>query len=993
MVESDVENASGGPGMRRRRDRSFNRDREEPLSSNISRGGRHHWRARKTHHGYGGHGQSYYNRRYYNRSPGRHRDRSPSSYYRRPRRDWDALENNTAFNVPSNCQPFGIDPHGVFDEVVPCGFTAQILSFKAFLNGQDDSIDEQEALNRYVAYKEEFRRNQVSEFFLNHKQEEWFRSKYDPLLVRSRKRAERKNIIVRLETFMEMSEQGRINDVRLDLSRSDELLELLDTAVSRFECREEDRAPSVHDTSMANDDGSFLEAVDDVTTTSLEDGERASLVCQVDVDTEDSHVVIASDVDHRVLIGSPDNCSADSVDINSQPSCANPTEFVPLDGDGNVESAGRVDDDVRSYSRIRSEDPHNQRTEDDGENHICSIFLRSLPSAVTQKDVEDMCSQFTGFKRAALSDPLPERRFLRRGWLTFEPSVDAKKICREINSQKHWSCDLGAIVNRELTRRIRPVDSITNYGQVVLNDLQMAVRIANAMDSRWYLWTDQIPDFMRDCPTYSNSFGSDTNANDEDISNYDEFAQILNARNNSALQPSTMDDDHMLYGSAQPESIIFTMTKNPFVSAAEEILERAGSVNTLDANNEPKLADNELRKALDQLILYLRIVHSIDFYNAVEYQYEDQMPNRCGILHVRSYFGLSREEQEEQRDEGACVPAREGQDANSLSVNPFTEPFVNTSQPLFTASWLAAADRERRRREADRIDSGRNESSSGADGLAGTAGEPDSLQLGGSDDHRAQVDRASVALEELADGCGAPNQSLCGRTSRKVEMIRQWITKFNERLAAFLQVERPQITREEALKLGMKDERVEIEKFVSQNVVRINEDKWTCPLSGKKFRGPEFVRKHVYNKHQGKIVGVLNEVQCFNNFVMDPKRPCLPEQVIYRPLSFARSAGRHPTERDEMLSSHMTCVFDVAGRASSPGLGSSRGADAHSSEHAWGSASASWAGRANRESRGAASNNCFDRQSNNDCLPGSRERETVKYDLNYADLEDDMLNQ
>lgn len=45
--------------------------------------------------------------------------------------------------------------------------------------------------------------------------------------------------------------------------------------------------------------------------------------------------------------------------------------------------------------------------------------------------------------------------------------------------------------------------------------------------------------------------------------------------------------------------------------------------------------DLKLASLLDKLILYLRIVHSIDYYNITEYQQEDWMPNRLGILHAR----------------------------------------------------------------------------------------------------------------------------------------------------------------------------------------------------------------------------------------------------------------------------------------------------------------------------------------------------------------------
>jgi len=45
--------------------------------------------------------------------------------------------------------------------------------------------------------------------------------------------------------------------------------------------------------------------------------------------------------------------------------------------------------------------------------------------------------------------------------------------------------------------------------------------------------------------------------------------------------------------------------------------------------------DVNLLRVLDRLILYLRVVHSVDYYNGGDYPREDEMPNRCGIIHVR----------------------------------------------------------------------------------------------------------------------------------------------------------------------------------------------------------------------------------------------------------------------------------------------------------------------------------------------------------------------
>lgn len=48
-----------------------------------------------------------------------------------------------------------------------------LKSFKEFLLSLDDAVDETEAVKRYNDYKLEFRRQQMQEFFLAHKDEEW----------------------------------------------------------------------------------------------------------------------------------------------------------------------------------------------------------------------------------------------------------------------------------------------------------------------------------------------------------------------------------------------------------------------------------------------------------------------------------------------------------------------------------------------------------------------------------------------------------------------------------------------------------------------------------------------------------------------------------------------------------------------------------------------------------------------------------------------------
>jgi len=55
----------------------------------------------------------------------------------------------------------------------------------------------------------------------------------------------------------------------------------------------------------------------------------------------------------------------------------------------------------------------------------------------------------------------------------------------------------------------------------------------------------------------------------------------------------------------------------------------------------------------------------------------------------------------------------------------------------------------------------------------------------------------------------------------------------------------------------------EVEKFITANTQELAKDKWLCPLSGKKFKGAEFVRKHILSKHMEKVEEVKQEVKCF----------------------------------------------------------------------------------------------------------------------------------
>lgn len=106
--------------------------------------------------------------------------------------------------------------------------------------------------------------------------------------------------------------------------------------------------------------------------------------------------------------------------------------------------------------------------------------------------------------------------------------------------------------------------------------------------------------------------------------------------------------------------------------------------------------------------------------------------------------------------------------------------------------------------------------------------------------------------------------------------VQDYIKAFETKMSQFL-ASSAEVPEEELKKLGAKDVDAEVEKFISANSQELAKDKWLCPLSGKKFKGPDYIRKHIMSKHVEKVEEVKKEVEYFNNYLKDSKRPQLPE--------------------------------------------------------------------------------------------------------------------
>ncbi|XP_061658996.1 serrate RNA effector molecule homolog isoform X1 [Syngnathoides biaculeatus] len=628
-----------------------------------------------------------------------------------------------------------------------------LKSFKEFLISLDDSVDETEAVKRYNDYKMDFRRQQMQDFFLAHKDEEWFRSKYHPEESGRLKSEALRALKNRLNVFMFLMENGWFDNLSLDIEQTPAIIKVLDAAVIKMEGgtdhdlrvlelpseeEEEEKEKSASggaeppkNEQRKNADGDCKPSVakdkndkdenQSVPTERIAAG-GADVKKEAEKDSAKEEIAEPkkprrkrkrsgdSDDDDASASESDDDSESDSDSVCSEKS-AKKQEVEDKEEEGEEEELKQNAEEEKVAKRLKDDTPKPRPL-----HKTCSLFMRSIAPAISKAEIIALCRRYPGFLRVCLADPHPERRFYRRCWVTFDRGVNIKEVCWNLQNIRPRDCELAPSVNRDLVRRVRNVNGITQHKQVIRNDIKMAAKLIHSLDEKGDLWCGPAQDEGRSAEKTPNP--------------------ILKNITDYLIEEVSAEEEELLGSSGGMD---------------QEESAKEGHSTEMTVEKDEKLA-----KVLDHLILYLRIVHSIDYYNACEYPSEDEMPNRCGMIHVRG-----------------PVP---------------------------------------------------------------------------------------------------PNRISHGE-------VQQWQKVLEEKLST-LSSTKETLSEEEAVKMGRKDPAEEVEKFISANTQELGKDKWLCPLSGKKFKGPEFVRKHILNKHGDKIEEVKKEVVFFNNFLMDAKRPSLPEMKL-----------------------------------------------------------------------------------------------------------------
>ncbi|MCP9258149.1 Serrate RNA effector molecule-like protein [Dirofilaria immitis] len=481
-----------------------------------------------------------------------------------------------------------------------------------FLATQDDSITDEEAIAKYSEYKLEFKRQELHKFFLAHKDEEWwvmaqmpsigkrcgnladqrrcmprqpssvkrhlrhsvthfssrktinntniistetFRLKYHPEDSGRRKTEQRENVLRRLEIFQNLHDEGFIDKLQIDYDFAPEIIRIMDTLVIKLEGGTEDDVAALKSEKIDDDETKkkLLKSMGKRTNRNRKKLERIQMMM----------VLLAI-----LMMREKSNAK--------------------------MEELGRQKKKMLLHK-------------------TSSIFLRNVAPNITMEEIEAACKRFPGFLRVGLADPVPDRKFYRRGWVTFRRDVNIKEICWNLNSVRIKECDLGAVINRDIARRVRSVNGITGHKQVAQNDLRQAAKLTALYDKKNGLYQSGNQE------EHQSSFELDAVAQSQN--------PLLKNLTDFLIEEASAEEEELL-GISSGIIFIWNIEMN-----AVEAYRKKGIVE--EDQKVPFQRDDALIARLDRIIIYLRIVHSIDFYNHGEYPNEDVMPNRCGMMHVR----------------------------------------------------------------------------------------------------------------------------------------------------------------------------------------------------------------------------------------------------------------------------------------------------------------------------------------------------------------------
>ncbi|RHZ57035.1 hypothetical protein Glove_395g48 [Diversispora epigaea] len=112
------------------------------------------------------------------------------------------------------------------------------------------------------------------------------------------------------------------------------------------------------------------------------------------------------------------------------------------------------------------------------------LFIKSVSPSIARQKIEDMCKEIPGFKYLALSEPNPQKKFHRLGWIVFEEGTDMDDAYEKLNEQKidEFVFYLARHKNQTGPVRNRTTPDIANSSDRLKKDLASAIKLVEKLD-------------------------------------------------------------------------------------------------------------------------------------------------------------------------------------------------------------------------------------------------------------------------------------------------------------------------------------------------------------------------------------------------------------------------------------------------------------------------------------------------------------------------------
>jgi hypothetical protein len=384
--------------------------------------------------------------------------------------------------------------------------------------------------------------------------------------------------------FSELLDKGEIAKVSVDTTNTDQLTRLLDTVVIKLEGGSDedlqvlDVKPTITPAPIVKPVEAKKEENEEKNGETGEDSDKRENKKRrrTHSDSSSSSSDSESDGEDTKKTSNGENAAEDDEEKDNKKEESEPKDEENEDSEMKDEETENAE---KEKQEEKNEDDVVVVVEEDSTpvkkleelHRTSSIFVRNLAPNITKSEVEALCKKYDGFLRVAIADPAVERRWFRRGWITFKRDVNIKEICWNLNNIRLRDCELAPIVNRDLSRRVRPVNGITNHKTVCKNDIKLCARIAHSLDEKYNLWKE-----ANEKAEEQKTFGLQSN--------------------NPVLKNIT---DYLIEEADAEEEELLGMSGEGKEESEGEVLER----------------DPEIIAVLDRIVLYMRIVHSFDFYS------------------------------------------------------------------------------------------------------------------------------------------------------------------------------------------------------------------------------------------------------------------------------------------------------------------------------------------------------------------------------------------